>query len=300
MSAPAEYLTAAVVIATRNRREDLARCVAALHAQSEPAPVEILVVDDGSEPPIDPRGLKGTVPLRVLRTAGAGPATARNAGVRAVGADVVIFTDDDTVPSPGWVGAALGRLGEHPEEVAVEGPVSSPTYDPLYAYSVHSDDPGHYWTCNIAYRRAVLEAIGGFAEDTFPYAHCEDLDLAYRALKVGAIGFASGMSIVHVPRAMGIMDFIRRGRWVASEIQLSARHPDKVSRGGLPLRLPRPVELGVGHARNWQRRWRRDRAALVRSPRRLARFVLIASGHTTVVTAAAVRYGWRRRKAARA
>ncbi len=286
-------LTAAVVIATRDRRDDLVRCIAGLHDQSEQSLVEIVVVDDGSVPPIEPAELQGVFPVRVLNTGGLGPATARNTGAHAVTADVVVFTDDDTLAVPGWVAAALRRLRDHPEEVAVEGPVESPAYDPLYAYSVHTDVPGHHWTCNIAYRRAIFEEIGGFAEGVFPYAHCEDLDLAYRALELGPIGFAEGMSVLHTPRSAGVMDFIRRGRWAASELELARRHPEHVPRSGLPIVLPRPIELSFGHARNWQRRWRADRARLVRSPRRLVRFAAIAIGHTTVASVTVLGHGWR-------
>jgi hypothetical protein len=292
-------LTAAVVIATRDRHPDLARCVATIHRQSQLALVEIVVVDDGSVPAVDSEELQGAVPLRLLRTSGVGPATARNAGTCAVTADVVLFTDDDTVPVEGWVSAALTRLHEHPEEVGVEGPVASPAYDPLYAYSVHTDAPGHHWTCNIAYRRAVLEGLGGFAEDAFPYAHCEDLDLAYRALAVGPIGFETEMSIVHTPREAGIMDLIRRGRWSASELELARRHPGHLPPSRLPIALPLPVAVSFGHARNWHRRWSGERGRLLRDPARLARFVTIAVGHTSVacVTALvhALRGGSRRR-----
>ena len=287
--------SAAVVIATRDRPDDLARCLAALQQQAGFVPEEIIVVDDGSTPPVCAEALDGPIPVRVLRTSGIGPATARNAGVRAASADVILFTDDDTVPAPGWAAAAMRHLREHPEAVAVEGPVTSPAYDALHAYSVHTDAPGHYWTCNIGYRRAVLEHLGGFAEDVFPYAHCEDRDLAFRALALGPIGFSADMSIVHTPRAAGVMDFIRRGRWVASELELARRHPAHMPRGGLPFALPRPVEVSIGHARNWQRHWRRERAVLVRSPRRLARFVTIAAGHTGMVAFTAIAQHLRRR-----
>jgi hypothetical protein len=191
----------------------------------------------------------------------------------------------------------MGRLREHPEEVAVEGPVTSPAYDALYAYSVQAHGPGHHWTCNIAYRAAILERLGGFADDVYPHPCCEDLDLAYRALEIGPIGFATGMSVIHTPRDMGIKDFVRRGRWSASEVELLRRFPHRVPMRRLPIPLPPSVGLSIGHARNWQRHWRRDRAQLVRSPRRLARFLAIAIGHTAAATATALPYEWRSRRA---
>jgi GT2 family glycosyltransferase len=294
-----DHPTAAVVIATRNRRDELARCLDALHAQSAMAPVEIVVVDDGSTPPIAAADLQDVVPVRVLHTGGDGPARARNAGARAISADVVLFTDDDTIPAPAWVAAAMDHLREHPDDVAVEGPVTSPAYDPLYAYSVQAHAPGHYWTCNIAYRAEVLERLGGFAEGIYPHPHCEDLDLAYRALEIGPIGFATEMSVVHTPREIGIMEILRRGRWAASELELARRHPHRVPRRRLPIPLPCSVALSIGHARNWQRHWRRDRARLVRSPRRLARFLTMAVGHTAAFTATALPYAWQSRRRAR-
>jgi GT2 family glycosyltransferase len=201
----------------------------------------------------------------------------------------VLFTDDDTLATQHWVMAASARLRDHPAEVAVEGPVTTPAYDPLRAYSVAVDRAGHYWTCNIAYRRAVLEQLGGFAEDAFPYAHCEDRDLAFRALDLGPIGFAPDMSVVHTPREQSVLAFVRRGRWIASEIELARRHPTRVPRSGLPL--PRTLDLLVGNAANWWRRWHRERDVLLSEPRSLGRFIVTAAGHMAVALAVVLKGG---------
>lgn len=277
----------AVVVATRNREEDLKRCVAALHAQADAPAFEIVIVDDGSSPPVNPAALAGPVAVRILRAAGVGPATARNLGARTVSAAVVLFTDDDTVACEHWVTAASARLRDHPAEVGVEGPVTTPPYDALRAYSVAVDRPGHYWTCNVAYRRAVLDRLGGFAEEVFPYPHCEDRDLGFRALEVGPIGFAPDMCVVHAPRKQSALALARRGRWIASEIELARRHPSRIPRSRIPL--PRPMDLLVGHAANWWRRWGRERDALLRDPANLVRFVVVATGHTGFAVAAVLK-----------
>jgi len=182
-------LGASVVIPTRDRPADLARVLASLAAQRTDRPFEVIVVDDGSEPPIDPALLDGLERARIVRGLGRGPAIARNAGIAAAVSDTVLLTDDDTELAPEWVEAASAFLEANPESVGVEGPVSSPAWDPLYEHSLENDQPGAYWTCNIAYRRATLTTLGGFLED-FPTPHCEDLDLAYRALALGPIGFS--------------------------------------------------------------------------------------------------------------
>ena len=158
-----------------------------------------------------------------------------------------VFTDDDTVPSPTWVGAAIDYLDTHPEAVGVAGPIRSTSWDPLYEQSLEAPIAGHYWTCNIAYRRSVFEAIGGFRADIFTYAHAEDRDLAVRALSVGELGFAEGMEVSHTPRRFGLRDVARQSRWVRDDLALYALHPQLTTSFTLPVRLA----LVSGAARRW-------------------------------------------------
>jgi glycosyltransferase involved in cell wall biosynthesis/peptidoglycan/xylan/chitin deacetylase (PgdA/CDA1 family) len=85
-------------------------------ALDEPAAsIELIVVDDGSDPPVaqlldgvaDPR-------LRVLRIDHAGPAAARDAGFAESRGDYVRFVDSDDVVAPGSTGELLtvARAGE--------------------------------------------------------------------------------------------------------------------------------------------------------------------------------------------
>ena len=53
---------------------------------------------------------------------------------------------------------------------------------PQFHYgSIAGDEAGwgHFYTANVSLRRAALEAVDGFDEETFPF-HYEDLDLARR------------------------------------------------------------------------------------------------------------------------
>lgn len=92
-----------VVVPTKNRVQALGRCLRALVAQRRAGPFEIVIVDDGSD---DAAGVPAIVNrescAQVVRTAGVGPAAARNAGVRAASGDIVCFTDDDCEPDPDW------------------------------------------------------------------------------------------------------------------------------------------------------------------------------------------------------
>lgn len=69
--------------------------------------VEVIVVDDGSNPP--PEGDLLAAPphppfsLRVIRQKNAGPAAARNAGFRVARGELVVFVDDDILVRPDLV-----------------------------------------------------------------------------------------------------------------------------------------------------------------------------------------------------
>lgn len=235
---------------------------------------EVLVVDDGGASPA------GTVVeavdsrFTVIRLAGVGPARARNAGAAASEGDVLLFTDDDTEPAPGWVAAAWSFLEADREALGVEGPVVTPPWDPLHEYSVWSAEPGAYLTCNVAYRRGVFVDESGFFEG-FPWASCEDHDLAFRVLRRGRIGFADDMEVVHHPRRQSLRQIARRGRLAESDAILFARHADR---------------FGVQPSRNWLRstwyvlafwgRFARSSEAEVRRPRRAARLIATATAQT--------------------
>ncbi|HEX2112348.1 MAG TPA: glycosyltransferase [Gaiellaceae bacterium] len=275
--------TASVVIATRNRVELLRRCLDALARQATRRTLEVVVVDDGGEPPLAASDLAALPAARLVRGEGRGPAAARNLGLQAAQAPVVLFTDDDTEPDPSWLEAACSFLEGHPECVGVGGATVSPPFDYLYEESVECEVPA-YWTCNVAYRKRVLDELGGFCE-AFPWPRHEDLDLGYRALRHGPIGFEPRMRVVHVPRPASIAQLVARGRFVASDALLASRHRDRYR---VPRVVPRTLVPLLALARDWQRRLRAEGAALARSPRRLARFLLVAAGQLAVAFVTAV------------
>jgi GT2 family glycosyltransferase len=274
-------MDASVVIPTKDRPLELIHCLRALAKQETVREFEVIVVDDGTTPPIDPVELEFFPIARVVRTGGVGAGKARNRGYKEATAPLVLFTDDDTAPSPVWVETACRYLGEHPEEVGVEGPTVSPPFDPLYERSVRNEKAGMYWTCNIAYRREVLVRIGGFA-DAFPSVHGEDLDLAFRALELGRIGFAEKMVVTHYPTSITVRDLVGHRQHYLSDMVLYTRHGERfVTR--VPLRLV-PV---VGQARYLRGRLRRERKAMVGTPRRFARFSVAAAGALAIAVSAA-------------
>ncbi len=241
----------------------------------------MIVVDDGSQPPAR---ADGPLDVTVLRTSGLGPGQARNLGVQAARSDVILFTDDDVVVEPDWVTCAVSFLVAHPDHVGVEGVVRSAPWDPLYESSIEVSEPGHHWTCNIAYRRTAFELAGGFAS-SFPAAHAEDRDLGLRVEALGPIGFQPRMAVTHSVRRMTARQMIRRGSFVASDIELESRHPGVFPPGRIPVsgRLMPPIRLGL----DWVRRARPGSPYRPVTPRRATRFAVVASGQVLSAARAA-------------
>jgi glycosyltransferase involved in cell wall biosynthesis len=95
--------TVSIVVPTRNRPSALRRCLGALSGQRGVGTVEIVVVDDGSTDADRVSAVVASQPLaRLIRTGGAGPAAARNAGAAAAIGTYLCFTDDDCAPDAEW------------------------------------------------------------------------------------------------------------------------------------------------------------------------------------------------------
>ncbi|MBA2742187.1 MAG: glycosyltransferase family 2 protein [Actinobacteria bacterium] len=95
-----------VVIPARNAERTIGAVLSALASQ-EPAPAEVVVVDDGSTDRT--AEIAGEHGARVLPGTGVKYAGgARNQGWDAARSDVVVFLDADAIPRPGW-GAGLAR-----------------------------------------------------------------------------------------------------------------------------------------------------------------------------------------------
>ncbi|WP_327580961.1 glycosyltransferase family 2 protein [Nonomuraea sp. NBC_00507] len=127
--------------------------------------------------------------LRVVRSGGRGPAAARNAGWRAADTPWVVFLDDDVIPEPGWTEAVWKDLVDLPGDVAgSQGRIVVPLPADRRPTDAERNTAGlarALWvTADMAYRRSVLEAVGGF-DERFPRAYREDADLALRVARAG-------------------------------------------------------------------------------------------------------------------
>jgi GT2 family glycosyltransferase len=272
---------ASVVIITKDRPVELAAAMRALRAlTSAEGEHELIIVYDG-EPP-SAATLAGA---RVIEGPGAGFAGARNAGLEAARGEIVCFTDDDCVPSPDWADAAIRHLREHPEEVGVQGPISSAPWDPLYAHSMRLEAPlkTSFWTANIAYRRALLQELGGF--DARLSGVGEDLDLGLRALGHGPIGWSERMRVEHTPKAVDLRQIVGRGGRARQEALLHELHAEHFGRAA---RVPHRAFPLVSILHIWAMQLRSEGPRVLLRPQRLGRILVLATGQLYRATKALV------------
>jgi glycosyltransferase involved in cell wall biosynthesis len=191
----------AVVVATYNRPEALTRLLEDLSVQQlSAARFEVVVVDDGSSPPVRPHVARLSLPFRIqlIEQRNAGQAAARDAAIQATDAELLVVVDDDMRVPPEFLAAHL-ELHEAGHRLVLGEIRSAPELGrmplferfharshAMYLESVRRGEPVHgdaLCTGNVSLRRADYFAIGGF-DASLPCS--EDRDLGIRLERNGA------------------------------------------------------------------------------------------------------------------
>lgn len=195
-------MSVALVIPARNRPDLLEKCLESLACQALPEGVsEILVCDDGSSEDLATVvGRFGArLPnIRLVRQRPKGPAAARNLGFRSSEADVFVCVDSDVICAEGFVEKLVHALWCNQDWVAAEGSVV-PVGDKGFFFDAPVNHGGTYGTGASAYRRSALHEVGGL-DETFPFAACEDAELAGRLLRLGRYGYVPEAIVYHPTR----------------------------------------------------------------------------------------------------
>ncbi|MEU7073648.1 glycosyltransferase [Streptomyces narbonensis] len=206
-----------VVVATRERPEQLARALDSLLAQDHPDH-ELIVVDNAPRT-TDTHDLvtgKYADRVRYVREDTPGLAVAHNTGAAAAEGEVLAFTDDDVIADPHWLTAltepfaadpGLGcvtglilpaRLGT-PAQVLLEShggfakgfaprlydPARPPADEPLFPFTAGSFGSG----ANMAFRASALRRAGGFDPATGTGTPARGGDDLYAFVAVLSAGF---------------------------------------------------------------------------------------------------------------
>ena len=201
-----------MAVSTFGRAGFLEELLERLRVQDLPADrFEVTIVDNGSSDDtwdLLQAAVRRDDPLRlqVARVEqNRAPAGGRNLAVALSRGEVVAFTDDDCLPTPGWLssilqevraGAAIvqGRTEPQPDGVRTSD------WDRSVWVLARS---GLFETCNMAYRRADLEALGGFDQRSAVIGHRaarpfgEDVELGWRAEGLGGRYAFADDALVH-------------------------------------------------------------------------------------------------------
>lgn len=179
-----------VIISTCNRVDYLPEAIASARAQTY-APLELIVVDDGSTDGSAAVARRFGDPVRVVRQENAGPAAARNRGIAEARGAFISFLDADDLWVPEKLERQLERFSARPslgysvtlvqnfweDDVAAER-------DRLADHRRARPVPG-YVTLTLLTRRHWMERTGGFDE---ALGHGDAADWFRRADEAGAEG----------------------------------------------------------------------------------------------------------------
>ncbi len=214
-----------VIIPNWNGLRLLPTCLNALRQQTY-RDFETIVVDNGSTDGSRELIAREYAEARVVALdSNRGFAPAVNAGIRAARGDVVVLLNNDTEADPHWLEEIARALNENPRAGMVACKLRLfDQRDHLHSagdfYRVdgipgnrgvweedrgqYDDARGVFGACGgaAAYRKAMLDEIGGFDEALGSY--CEDVDLNWRARLAGyAVAYAPRAMVYHMVSATG-------------------------------------------------------------------------------------------------
>ncbi|MFQ5714752.1 MAG: glycosyltransferase family 2 protein [Candidatus Scalinduaceae bacterium] len=207
-----------VVLIVFNEEKYIKKCVDALLRQTF-LDFEIVVINNGST---DGTGeiINFYNDARIkyfVENAKCGLSRLRNIGIEKSKGEYVFFTDGDCIPNKYWLEEGLRTLQDR-KYVGVEGKTYYESANTTISNVVMESYKGFYMTCNIGYRREVLDKINCF-DPNFTYGH-EDRDLAIRVLKHGKICFSEDMIVVHQLKKLSIKELFTLAKRAGNMVYL--------------------------------------------------------------------------------
>lgn len=192
-------LRTAVMIATRNRRTDLARACAML-ARLDPAPAEVLITVDGCTDDTEQwlRERHPTFQLFIHETP-RGSIASRDAMLRAASSDLVLSLDDDSYPvEPDFLARLSALFAARPQLAVADFPQRSDEDPPSLRCADFgpAQRRGSYSSAGAALRRSYYLELGGYVP--FFFHAYEEPDFALRCLAAGyEVRFSTEGTIRH-------------------------------------------------------------------------------------------------------
>lgn len=205
-------MKATVVIPAYNAADTLTACLHGLQAQDfTPDDYEVIVVDDGSTD--NSASVAASFNVRLIEQTNQGAPAARNTGLKNARGDWVVFTDADCIPSRSWLSSLVNAAEADTGSAAFGAAGRTVGYNSTHAAARfvdlmggldaerHLSHPAFPFapTCNVMYRRSLLEQIGGFDPRYYAYDAC-DLHARARQLEDGSFPYVGHAIVLHQHR----------------------------------------------------------------------------------------------------
>ncbi|HTY55970.1 MAG TPA: glycosyltransferase [Candidatus Binataceae bacterium] len=217
-----------IVIATHARTASLARLLASLKPQIDPARHEVLIADNGtSEATLIPEGIG---PLIHIHDPQPGKCRVQNRAIARARGEIIACLDDDLTVAPGYVAAVERFFTDRPEFAAMKGRVLPATVIsalpgseacyldlPIVDHGEDVIEVRGVIGANMAFRASALAKVGPFDERLGPGAagHEEETEMSARLRRAGfRIGYAPDALVYHEvdPARASRQRFIRIAR----------------------------------------------------------------------------------------
>ncbi len=225
-----------VIVPAYQAADTLPACLAALSEQTiRHEDYEVIVIDDGSTD--ETAGVARAAGVTTIVQPHAGAATARNRGAAAGRGELLLFTDADCAPIPGWI-EALSTPFTDSEVAGAKGAYltrqrdlvarfTQLEYEDRYDRMAGSERIDFIDTYSAAYRRDIFLLNGGFDSS---FLIDEDQEFSFRLAE-------KGYKLVFVPAAhvyhqhnQTLAQYIRRkfriGMW---KVRVTRQHPTQVA-----------------------------------------------------------------------
>lgn len=201
-----------IIIPVFNQHDMTEECITAVRENTQG--YELIIVDNGSEPPIKPP-FTGFIETTLIRNEeNKGFPIAVNQGIRAAKGDVIILLNNDVIVTPGWAEKLAGWL----DEFDIIGPVTNycaglqrvtlPVYQSRDGLNEVAEEQaeaeeGHAEEVNwiigfcMAFPKALFDQLGPFDESLWPCSG-EEIDFCLRARAAGhRVGIAHDVYVHH-------------------------------------------------------------------------------------------------------
>ncbi len=207
-----------IIVPAHGELDMTLRCLESIAAARGSVPYEVIVVDDGSDPPLtEPLGrIQGLQMRRNLDQKGF--VDAANRGAEAASGHYLLFLNNDTLVTDGWLDALwrrahdaqVGLVGA--QLIAIDGSVQEAGgiiwrdgTATNYGRGSHPDAPEVSYSREVDYcsgacllvARELFEELGGF-DRTYAPGYYEDVDLAFAVRKRGlTVQYESSARVYH-------------------------------------------------------------------------------------------------------